>query len=149
MFRRENLRRMGITKYVKVDWPEYQSFMELPNFKEDCYLLAEENSYMIPEELYNEVMYKLQFPKTYENTNLGTIVCYETRAVINGEDTYWYDLDLIKRGSDVLLYNHDIDNYPKWIIAKCVACSMGFPILFEDNKLLPGINCEIIGVKDV
>lgn len=136
-----------MTKYIKVDWPEYQEFMELPNFREECYLLADENSYMVPENIYEEVMYKLQFPKTYENTNLGTIVCYETRAVVNGEDTYWYDESLMKRGSEALLYNHYIDDYPQWIISKCVACSSGFPILFENNKLLPGINCEIIGVK--
>lgn len=140
-------------RYVMVTWPEIQDFMDHPRYKE-CYMcesLDENNSaistYMVPEDLYEEVTYKLQFPKKYENTELGTIVCYETRAVVNGEDTYWYDKNLIKKGSEVLIYNHEIENYPKWIISKCIACSTGFPILFEDRNLLPGINCEIIGVK--
>lgn len=140
-------------RYVMVTWPEIQDFMDHPRYKE-CYMcesLDENNSaistYMVPEDLYEEVTYKLQFPKKYENTELGTIVCYETRAVVNGEDTYWYDENLIKKGSEVLIYNHEIENYPKWIISKCIACSTGFPILFEDRNLLPGINCEIIGVK--
>ena len=134
-----------MTKYVKVDWPESQKFME---YEDETYVCAESSGTLfVPENLYDEVMYKLEFPKKYENTNLGTIVCYETRAIVNGEDTYWYDEDLIKKGSEVLIYNHEIENYPKWIISKCKACSTGFPILFEDRNLLPGINCEIIGVK--
>ena len=135
-------------KYINVDWPEYQLFMDHSRFRDECYYCSDSNMYFVPEDLYDEVMNKLEFPKKYEDTNLGTIVCYETRAVINGEDIYWYDEDLIKRGSEVLIYNHDIENYPKWIISKCVACSKGFPILFEDSNLLPGINCEIIGVKN-
>ena len=136
-----------MVKYICVEWPEYQIFMEHPRFREECYYCPDSSVYFIPEDLYEEVTYKLQFPKKYENTELGTVVCYETRAVVNGEDTYWYDEDLIKKGSKVLIYNHEIENYPKWIISKCKACSTGFPILFEDRNLLPGINCEIIGVK--
>lgn len=145
-----------MTKYVRVDWPESQVYIDHPRFKKECMLVIvmddaipdmDVPSIMVPEDLYEEVTYKLQFPKKYENTELGTIVCYETRAVVNGEDTYWYDEDLIKKGSEVLIYNHEIENYPKWIVSKCIACSTGFPILFEDRNLLPGINCEIIGVK--
>lgn len=133
-----------MTKYIKVDWPESQNFIG----KTGCYDACDDPPLVfVPEDLYDEVMNKLEFPKKYEDTNLGTIVCYETRAVVNGEDTYWYDENLIKKGSEVLIYNHEIENYPKWIISKCVACSTGFPILFEDRNLLPGINCEIIGVK--
>ena len=135
-----------MTKYVKVDWPESQKFME---YEDETYVCANSaGTLFVPENLYDEVMYKLEFLKKYENTNLGTIVCYETRAIVNGEDIFWYDWnELIKRGSAVLLYNHGIENYPEWIIAECTACSAGFPILFVDNTLLPGINCEIIGVK--
>lgn len=136
-----------MVKYICVEWPEYQIFMEHPRFGEDCHYCPDSSVYFIPEDLYKEVTYKLQFPKKYENTELGTIVCYETRAVVNGEDTYWYDENLIKKGSEVLIYNYEIENYPKWIISKCIACSTGFPILFENRNLLPGINCEIIGVK--
>ena len=137
-----------MVKYICVEWPEYQFFMDHQRFRDECYYCSDTNVYFVPEDLYDEVMNKLEFPKKYEDTNLGTIVCYETRAVVNGEDTYWYDEDLIKRGSEVLIYNHDIENYPKWIISKCVACSEGFPILFEDSNLLPDINCEIIGVRN-
>ena len=66
-------------KYIKTDWPEYQEFMERPDFHERCFFCAEDNSYFIPEDLYNEIDDKLEFPKKYEDTNLGTIVCYETR----------------------------------------------------------------------
>ena len=140
-------------KYVKVDWPESQKFSD----NERCYLALSNdptdyepsgNTYMVPEDLYEEVMYKLQFPKKYENTELGTIVCYETRAIINGEDVYWYDEDMIEKGSSVLVYNHTVKNRPKWIISKCVSCSWGFPIILEDALLCPGINCEIIGIKN-
>lgn len=142
-----------MTKYVLVHWPEIQNYVDNPRFKE-CYSCnALENSgddddyqpaYMVPEDLYDEVMYKLEFPKKYENTNLGTIVCYETRAVINGEDSYWYDEGLLKRGCKVLVYKHDTK---EWIITKCIACSFNMPILLEDKTLFPGINCKIIGVK--
>lgn len=126
--------------------------MTHPRYKE-CYVgIPNENDptegWFVPEDLYEEVMYKLQFPKRYENTNLGTIVCYETRAIVNGEDIYWYDENMIKKGSKVLIYNHDIDNRPQWIVSKCIACTEGFPVVFEDAMLLPGINCEIIGVSN-
>lgn len=137
-----------MVKYICVEWPEYQFFMDHQRFRGECYYCPDANVYFVPEDLYDEVMNKLEFPKKYEDTNLGTIVYYETRAIVNGEDTYWYDEDLIKRGSEVLIYNHNIKNYPKWIISKCVACSEGFPILFEDSNLLPDINCEIIGVRN-
>lgn len=137
-----------MVKYICVEWPEYQFFMDHQRFRDECYYCPDANVYFVPEDLYDEVMNKLEFPKKYEDTNLGTIVCYETRAIVNGDDIYWYDEDLIKRGSEVLIYNHNIENYPKWIISKCVACSEGFPILFEDSNLLPDINCEIIGVRN-
>ena len=137
-----------MVKYICVEWPEYQFFMDHQRFRDECYHCPDTNVYFVPEDLYDEVINKLEFPKKYEDTNLGTIICYETRAIVNGEDIYWYNEDLIKRGSEVLIYNHGIENYPKWIISKCVACSEGFPILFEDSNLLPDINCEIIGVRN-
>lgn len=42
-----------MTKYIKVEWPEYQFFMDHPRFGECCYLV-EDNSYMIPEDIYEE-----------------------------------------------------------------------------------------------
>lgn len=140
-------------KYIKVDWPESQKFSDnkecyiaIPVDSEDCETSSE--TYMVPEDLYNKIMNKLEFPKKYENTNLGTIVCYETRAVINGTDTYWYDLNSLEKGGTALIYNYGIENLSEWIVTKCTVCSKGFPILFEDYRLMPGINCEIIGVKN-
>lgn len=141
-----------MVKYIKVGWPELQRFQQLDEY-DQCYEYigsSESNDWYIfvPEDLYNEVMYKLQFPKKYENTNLGTIVCYETRAIVNGNETFWYDLSDLKRGNKVLVYNHDIPsgyNEPEWIITTCKACSEGLPIILEDNVVIPGINCEIIG----
>lgn len=136
-----------MTKYIKVDWPESQKF----DGYEECFVVTTNNpwdrattgSLMVPEDLYNEVMYKLQFPKKYENTNLGTVVCYETRAVVNGEQTFWYDESNLKRGSTVLVYNHDLD---KWIITTCTSCSLNMPILVADKKCIIGINTELIGI---
>lgn len=136
-------------KYIKVDWPESQEFME---YKEETFVCADsENTLFVPENLYNEVMYKLQFPKKYENTNLGTIVCYETRAVVNENETFWYDLSDLKKGNKILIYNYSIPseyNKPEWFITTCKACSQGFPILLEDAIAIPGLNCEIIGYYD-
>lgn len=44
-----------MTKYIKIDWPEYQYFMEYPDFREICFFCAEDNSYFILEDLYNKV----------------------------------------------------------------------------------------------
>lgn len=136
-----------MTKYIKVDWPESQKF----DGYEECFAVMTNNpwdrdttgSLMVPEDLYNEVMYKLQFPKKYENTNLGTVVCYETRAVVNGEQIFWYDESNLKRGSTVLVYNHGLD---KWVITTCTSCSLNMPILVTDRECIIGINSELIGI---
>lgn len=132
-----------MTKYIKKEWPDYQIFMEHPKFREDCFYYSEDNSYFIPEYLYNEVMNSLEYPKKYENTKLGTIVCYETRAIVNGDTNYWYDD--IKKGNIALVYNHDDK---EWYTSEIVACSDGFPIILENPELLIGINCELIGSYD-
>ena len=122
-----------MTKYVKVDWPDSQYFYD----KGGCYNVCNDPPLVfVPEDLYDEVMYKLQFPKKYENTNLGTIVCYETRAIVNGNETFWYDLSCLKKGDEVLVYNHDIPSEygrPEWIITTCKACDKGLPILLDDQ----------------
>lgn len=130
-----------MTKYIKEDWPEYQEFMEHPNFYERCFFCSEDDSYFIPEDLYDEVTYKLQFPKKYENTNLGTIVCYETRAVVNGNQSYWYDESDIRKGNIALIY----DENGNWHTSKIKACSKGFPIMLEDSEFVIGINCVLVG----
>ena len=52
-----------MTKYVKVDWPESQKFSEykecyiaILNDREDYTPIG--NIYMVPEDLYNKVMYE-------------------------------------------------------------------------------------------
>lgn len=132
-----------MTKYICVEWPEYQIFMEHPRFEDECYYCPDSSVYFIPEDLYNEVMNKLEFPKKYENTNLGTIICYETRAVVNGEQTFWYDESNLKKGSTVLVYNHDSD---EWIITTCTGCSPNMPILVADKNCIIAINSELIGI---
>lgn len=136
-----------MSKYIKVSWPDCQKYMD----NKRCYIAISNdptdyevsgNIYMVPEDLYN--MDKLEFPKKYENTGLGTIVCYETRAVVNGEDTYWYDEGGINKGDIALIY----DKSGNWHTSKIVACSEGFPIVLEDSDFLIGINCEFIGHRD-
>lgn len=129
-----------MTKYIKVDWPESQKFMD----NEECYLAMNPydpptSVYMVPEELYN----KLQFPKKYEDTNLGTIICYENYAVVNGTTNYHYDITDIKKGNIALIYDGI-----NWHTSKIVACTESFPILLEDSEFIIGINCEFIGHND-
>ena len=45
-------------KYIAVEWPEYQIFMEHPQFREECYFCLDADIYFIPENLYNEVIYE-------------------------------------------------------------------------------------------
>lgn len=42
----------GKKRYVFVEWPDYQRFMEHPGWSE-CLQVADTNGYMIPEGLYN------------------------------------------------------------------------------------------------
>lgn len=52
----------GMPKYVRVEWPEIQWFMEGKRWKE-CLLVANDDSpssYMIPESYYIEVVTSLQ-----------------------------------------------------------------------------------------
>lgn len=132
-------------KYIKVDWPDYQKFEEHERANEcyTCIVYEDIYSLMVPEDLYNEVMQKLQFPKKYENTNLGTIVCYETRAVVN-QETYQYDESDIRKGNIALIY----DKNGNWHTSKIIACAKGFPIMLEDSEFIIGINCELIGYRD-
>lgn len=47
---------MEETKYYKVNWPEYQDFMEMPRFRQQCFYCADDDSYFIPEEMY-QILY--------------------------------------------------------------------------------------------
>lgn len=77
-----------------------------------------------------------------DSPSTGSVVCYETRAVVNGEDTFWYDISDLKKGNRVLIYNHDTK---EWIITTCTACTRNMPILVEDKNCIIDVNSEIIG----
>lgn len=47
-------------KYVAIEWPKYQIFMEHPRFREECYYCSDDNIYFIPEDLYNEFMIAIE-----------------------------------------------------------------------------------------
>lgn len=58
---KEKVKTMGITKYILVGWPEIQDFMEHPRFNECIFCIeieghpCEDSTYVVPEDLYNEV----------------------------------------------------------------------------------------------
>lgn len=43
-------------KYIAVEWPDYQIFMDHPKFDKCCYSTRTNTVLMIPEEIYNEVL---------------------------------------------------------------------------------------------
>lgn len=115
-----------MTKYIYVEWPEYQIFMEHPGFEEDCYYCPDSNVYFIPEDLYNEVInssYKL--PEEYNNFTMK--------------------FNRIKRGQSLLVLTDSGLTVTK-AMSNWKACE-SFPILLEEKGLLDGINCEVIAVE--
>lgn len=61
--------------YYKYGWPDYQIYMEHPNFKEDSYYNADNNVYFIPDYIIKEI------DKQYNNTLEG--MCRYTDEVID------------------------------------------------------------------
>lgn len=59
-----------MVKYICVEWPEYQIFMEHPRFREECYYCPDSSVYFIPEDLYDEVMEERMFPAE-QDINIG------------------------------------------------------------------------------
>lgn len=37
-------------RYIKVEWPEIQDYMDNPNYSEECYFDSQKNCWFIPEE---------------------------------------------------------------------------------------------------
>ena len=37
-------------RYIKVEWPEIQDYMDNPNYPEECYYDSQKNCWFIPEE---------------------------------------------------------------------------------------------------
>lgn len=47
-----------MNKYIAVNWPEIQDFMEHPNYQEEVCFDADKNIWFVPEEMYNQVYNK-------------------------------------------------------------------------------------------
>lgn len=113
-----------MTKYIKVDWPDYQIYMEHPRFNE-CYYLTEDDSYMIPENIFDEDT----------SDALPETIYYDGMAFDTNSD--------YKKG-DLLLFGNDKGD--KWT-SHCLAIGAGsMPDIFEHNET-PGIGSFILGVQ--
>lgn len=134
-------------KYVKVSWPEIQDFMNHTRWSECIFCQSidghevEDSTYMIPEDLYQEVMNKLIYPFTI-STNLGNMVVTPDSVKVNNV-VYSLDESELKKGSEVLLYSPEENRY--WTTI-CTAWASGFPPVFADSSTL--IDTEIIGIKN-
>lgn len=119
----------GMTKYICVEWPEYQMFMEHPRFEKDCYHCPDASVYFIPEDLFEEVMYPpYELPDEYK-------------------ESYTTNFDRIKRGQNLLVF---VDETNELKVVKAMSnwkAGESFPILLEEKDLLDGINCEVIAVE--
>lgn len=119
-----------MTKYILVDWPEIQMFMDHPRYKE-CYMcesLDEDASpcsvYMVPEDLYDEVTTP-PLPEEYSN--------------------FTREYSRIKRGQKVLIEDaktnelHVVEAESSWL-GDSMPCILS-------NGYLDGLNCWIIAVE--
>ena len=43
-------------KFILVEWPDYQYFMDHPDFETRCYFCADENVYFVPVDMYNLII---------------------------------------------------------------------------------------------
>jgi hypothetical protein len=119
-----------LERYIMVSWPEIQDYMEHSRW-EECIFCQEieghpcpENSYMVPESLYEEIQLK----------DLDDWVIYNNHM-------YYYDKPIIK-GSKVLFAKGE-----EMFEDTCIAAPEGLPYLFE-NGTLPGIGgIEIVAVR--
>lgn len=134
-----------MTKYILVNWPEIQDYMEHSRYKE-CYSAnsIDENKmtgvWFVPEDLYEEIQIGKLYPAEFD-IPLGHIRITMDEVILNGVK-YTRDESELKRGSEVILYN---PNKGYWTTT-CTSCSWGFPPLFEDNSTL--IESEILGIKN-
>lgn len=134
-------------KYILVSWPDVQTYMGHPRWNE-CIFCKEipghscpDCSYMIPEDLYNEINEEDEIIYS----NLGKIVISDDYATIEGVK-YFYDTDNMSRGDIVVIYDPYNNIYE---LTKCVACTTGMPIILEDSSKILGINCQFVGYRKV
>lgn len=134
-----------MTKYVYVEWPEYQIFMEHPRFEDDCYYCPDSSVYFIPEDLYDEVMEGRMFPAE-QDINLGHLTINKDSVTLSTTDetiTFVYDYTRIPRNTRVLFYSPD-KGY--WISKSTVTVFGSMPGIYENGEM-PGIDCEIVGIE--
>lgn len=124
-------------KYILVQWPEIQDYMEHPRYNE-CFSANkidenDSNSYwFVPVDLIAEVEY-VKFQETAEFVWDGQVF---TR------DIYAHPI----KKDDIVLFT---DNYGRFWTSKCIRSEKKFPMdimLFEGHET-PGIGCYIEGVK--
>lgn len=115
------------TKYIAVEWPEYQYFMEHPSFRERCYFCPEASIYFIPEDLYDEVMNPpFKLPEEYR-------------------ENFTTEFDRIKRGQKVLI--DDIQKQELFVVeANTSWIDNSMPCILSCGYL-PGVNCHIVAVE--
>lgn len=134
-----------MTKYVCVEWPEYQIFMEHPRFEDECYYCPDSSVYFIPEDLYDEVMEERMFPAE-QDINLGHLTINKDSVTLSTTDetiTFVYDYTKIPRNTRILFYSPD-KGY--WISKSTVTVFGSMPGIYENGEM-PGIDCEIVGIE--
>lgn len=139
-----------MTKYIKVDWPDSQRFAD----NEECYIAIpvdptnyeiSGNTYMVPEDLYNEVMEERMFPAE-QDIDLGHLTINKDSITLSTTDetiTFVYDYTRIPRNTRILFYSPD-KGY--WISKSTVTVFGSMPGIYENGEI-PGINCEIVGIE--
>ena len=133
-----------MTKYVCVEWPEYQIFMDHPRFEDNCYYCPDSSVYFIPEDLYNEVDERM-FPAE-QDINLGHLTINKDSVTLSTTDetiTFVYDYTKIPKNTRILFYSPD-KGY--WISKSTVTVFESMTGIYENGEI-PGINCEIVGIE--
>lgn len=122
--------------YIREYWPDIQDYMDHPRYKEcyTCQSLSEDNDdftsvYMVPEDLYEEI-HMQKAPK---------------EIVFDGEsyETFW---EYVERGDSVLIETKDGEREVVTAATPCKPPLYGH-LVFENSIHLPGVTCEILGVK--
>lgn len=133
-----------MTKYVCVEWPEYQIFMDHPRFEDNCYYCPDSSVYFIPEDLYNEVEERMFAAE--QDINLGHLTINKDSVTLSTTDetiTFVYDYTKIPKNTRILFYSPD-KGY--WISKSTVTVFESMTGIYENGEI-PGINCEIVGIE--
>lgn len=114
-------------KYIKVEWPESQVFME---YEDETYYCAESSGTLfVPEDLYNKIMrHSYKLPDEYKDK-------FEMFPIS------------IKRGQNVLIIMNNTGELRVVKAATSWKANDNFPLLLENLTLFEGLDYEIIGVE--